>query len=147
MQHPTSSTSITACAGMLSPRSRDVLSGVSICTFVPVKQENYVPSVVSRMSNTQKPHVPQKLALHTSAYASIRQHTSAYVSIRQHTSAYVSIRQHTSAYVSRMSNTQKPQVTQKLALPYVSIRQHTSQYLHFCTSKASKLSMRQHPSK
>jgi len=37
-----------------------------------------------------------RMAMHTSAYVSIRQHASAYVSIRQHTSAYVSIRQHTS---------------------------------------------------
>ncbi len=69
----------------------------------------------------------QYIALHTSAYVSIRQHTSAYVSICQHMSAYVSIRPHTSAYVSIRQHTSA----------YVSIRQHSSAYVSIPATSAS----------
>jgi hypothetical protein len=84
--------------------------GVSICTFIPVKQVNlgftwrqilYDIWIAGGHHHAAKARVAPNKArnrgrcrrCHLSAYVSIRQHTSAYVSIRQHTSAYVSMRQ------------------------------------------------------
>jgi hypothetical protein len=111
------------CKEQHTPRRRHFRicssSGVSICTFVLVKQVYWALFAHYAVESDR---------LHTPAYASIRQHTSAYVSIpmqwkaaaciRQHTPASVSIRQHTSAYLC--SGKRPP--------AYASIRQHPSAY-------------------
>jgi hypothetical protein len=76
-------TRVIECAQKLDAAELQHPSGVSICTYVLVKQVNCVPAA----------------SLASMPSWRIRQHTSANVSIRQHTSAYVSIRQHTSAYL------------------------------------------------
>jgi hypothetical protein len=98
---------------------------VRICTFVLVKNVDYLSTSPARKSVV--PHLPayDSIRQQTSAYVSIRQHTSAYVSIRQHTSAFVSIRQHTSAYVSIRQHTSADVSRRQQTSAYVSIRQHT----------------------
>jgi len=60
---------------------------VRICTFVLVKQVNWVPGQrLVHLDSLAEPSMQHlRLLPDTSAHVSIRQHTSAYVSIRQHT--------------------------------------------------------------
>ncbi len=74
-------------AGELAPCISS--SGVSICTFVLVKQVNcaVIQAPANRPPAAPQVSVPLQRLLRCQCF---RQHTSAYVSIRQHTSAYAS---------------------------------------------------------
>ena len=74
-------------AGELAPCISS--SGVSICTFVLVKQVNcaVIQAPANRPPAAPQVSVPLQRLLRCQCF---RQHTSAYVSTRQHTSAYAS---------------------------------------------------------
>ncbi len=97
-------------------------SGVSICTFVLVKQVNRRLLYLGVLDCS--------LASAAAAYVSTRQHTSAYVSIRQHTSAFVpgglGLRVGGGGLVSPFGR------GINILLAYVSMRQHTSEYVSIC---------------